>query len=238
MRKAVLTLEVAVIVSLISTVTFAEEPPVVKTGQFPVAINYSVADGKLSVHIDGIGLDVVEHFIFNGEVIDDYLHDAVNDGLAAIEEQDNSFVLSISLPEQEVTGGAFGVVMANDTTVSSEIPSELLTQSARQLRGITIPTVRVIGKVKYRQSGCWFLRCWKSANGASINVTVSRSHFQGGNVTRTTTTNSSGKYNVAVNACGKTTVTANYNEKSAKGSYSPWCWLKGEHKKTINLKVK
>jgi hypothetical protein len=99
----------------------------------PVNIDYDVEGDALLIFIDGIGLDSVKHFIFDGQVIDDFLDEGREGGAVTIEEQQDSFTISVSLlPEQNIVGGVFGIVMSNGTTVSSEISSELLNQNATQ----------------------------------------------------------------------------------------------------------
>ena len=138
---------------------FAEESSVVQGNPFPITINHGIADNKLSVYVDGIDLAAVKHFTFNGEVIDDYLQNSVNQGLATIEQHPGSFTISISLPEQKMMGGVLGIVLANDITISSEIPSDLFTQDDRQTRGASLSKVVIKGTVYYRLPNCWFLNC-------------------------------------------------------------------------------
>ena len=95
-----------------------------------IEIEYGVEGETLFIVVDGIGLEQVKHFTFNGQIIDDFISDGRETGLVTIEEEPNMFLISASLPSsQAVVGGVFGVVTSNGTTVSSDIPSDLLSQS-------------------------------------------------------------------------------------------------------------
>ena len=95
-----------------------------------IEIEYEVEGDTLFIVVDGIGLDQVKHFTFNGKIIDDFISDGREKGLVTIEEEYNMFLISASLPSsQAVVGGVFGVMTSNGTTVSSDIPSDLLSQS-------------------------------------------------------------------------------------------------------------
>lgn len=113
------------------TVTKQESPQ-------PRQLKYEMEGGTLFIIVEGIGLDEVEHYTFNGKIIDDFLSDERESGSVTIEEGHNQFLISVSLSSsQQVVGGVFGVVTSDGTTVSSNIPSDLLDQKdAQSARGV------------------------------------------------------------------------------------------------------
>jgi hypothetical protein len=96
-------------------------------------LEYEMEGDTLFIIVEGIGLDGVKHFTFDGKIIDDLLSEGRDSGSVTIEEGHNQFFISVSLPSiQKVVGGIFGVVTSNGITVSSNIPSDLLNQKETQ----------------------------------------------------------------------------------------------------------
>lgn len=96
----------------------------------------------ISVYVNGVRLDQIEHFIFNNQVIDDFVHNGREDGSVTVVEEENAFMMLMSSSSvQNADGGVFGITISNGTTVSSKIPSELLNgefqESSRSTRGRT-----------------------------------------------------------------------------------------------------
>ncbi len=99
----------------------------------PVEVSYDVDGNTLSIFIEGIGLSDIKHFTFDGEVIDALIYEGRDNGSITIEEQQNNTLVLVSLPqEQRIVGGVFGVITQNGTSVSAEIPGELLDSSTRE----------------------------------------------------------------------------------------------------------
>ncbi len=74
-------------------------------------LEYEMEGDTLFIIVEGIGLDGVKHFTFDGKIIDDLLSEGRDSGSVTIEEGHNQFFISVSLPSiQKVVGGIFGVV--------------------------------------------------------------------------------------------------------------------------------
>ncbi|HIE01268.1 MAG TPA: hypothetical protein EYP59_13430 [Thiotrichaceae bacterium] len=113
----------------------ATEVPAVSSQEilYPVTIEYDVEDNIISVYVNGVRLEQVEHFIFNNQVIDDFVHDGREDGSITVGEEENAFMMLMSSSSiQNADRGVFGITISNGTTVSSEIPSELLNGASQE----------------------------------------------------------------------------------------------------------
>ena len=113
----------------------ATEVPTVSNQEisYPVTIEYDIEDNIISIYVNGVQLDQVEHFIFNNQVIDDFVHDGRENGNITIGEEESAFMMLMSLSlVQNVNKGVFGITMSNGTTVFSEIPSELLNGGSQE----------------------------------------------------------------------------------------------------------
>ena len=120
--------------------------------KFEYGLEYDIGGEALFIRVDGIGLAHVKHFIFNGQIIDDFIYEGRDNGLVTIHDGDQNILeITISLPfiqiSQTIVGGVFGIVMSDGTTVSSEIPSDLYLpgQNGRHTRIEPTITVAIIG---------------------------------------------------------------------------------------------
>jgi hypothetical protein len=193
----------------------------------PPIINYYLSDDdSLIIKVDGLLIGDIDGFSWNGANISEMVGQFKDDGTVELTERDDGFQMLVNIPIQGLAGqNEFGLLYSGENKLSATVDSEkLVTELKTDADDKGFGYTRVFGKIKERNSCCWCGRCGTQyASYARIYLYA----WNGGWVYKgSTTTNSSGYYNVYIQ--GNNTpyihVVAEHNGKRASATYSgPAC---------------
>jgi hypothetical protein len=199
-------------------------------------ISYFSSGSELTIEIQNVNREDVQTVLWDNTDVSSFLEELEVAGELSVTDTEDGFTIVIN-PAPELDG-EFSLQLANGIKVTAPIQHSVDQDEGGLRRGISLPTVQVTGKVRYKESGCWFWRCYKSANGATITVKGTQ-RFGLGVTNANATTKSNGYYDTGkLDGCGKFTVTAKYNGKTKSSSKSPSCTVTGNKKYTINFDIK
>jgi len=189
----------------------AAAPEEVPTGEakytgLPLINYYLSDDDSLIIKVDGLLMGDVDGFSWNGadisELVNQYMNDAEDKenkkNTVELTERDDGFQMLLDIPIQGLAGkNEFGLLYSGDNKLSATVDSEKLVtelKTGEDDRGFGY--TRVFGRITERNSCCWCGRCGTQyASYARIYLYA----WNGGWVYKgSTTTNSSGYYNVYI----------------------------------------
>lgn len=175
----------------------AEVPDEAAQYSGPPMINFHLSDEDyLLIKIDGLKLDEVDGFSFDGMDISELVGQYKEAGIIDLPERDDGFQVNVNIPIRQLAGQhEFGVIYGGGTKLSARMDSEtLLEEKADGDRGFGF--TRVYGTVTQRGGCCY---CGGCGTTVAAYARVDIYTWQGGWVYRgSTTANASGYFDAYV----------------------------------------
>ncbi|GEM_PF-1803101 len=186
----------------------------------PPKISYYLSDENfIIIKVDGLKLEEVKGFTFDGTDISDAMKQFETDGTIEIVSRDDGFNLTVKIPNDQLPGQhKFGLLYGNNE-LSATLDSEKLTAEASASDDRAFGYLRVYGNVQEYLYGCSW-NCWRNSSYAAVHFWVWDGYWA---YVGAATADAYGNFDVNINGvCGDVYIEAVNNGKWGKTSSSVW----------------
>lgn len=247
--KLLITLVWSVMLSYLPMTLWAAETPLnpnvsspvqtptgeVKYSGPPIIKYYLSDDNNVIIKVDGLLLDQVEGYLWNGQNISEMLAQWQTQGVVEETGRTDGFQLTVKIPISQLAGkNEFGILYAGNNKLTSTLDAEQVQAEAPTGEGRAFGYLNVYGNIKERTGSC---RCSSSWNASYATLYL---YVKDGGAYRymgATTTDANGNYDVYIDGvCGAVYVEA-VAQSGKTGSNSTSVWSCGGFRTYVNVNL-
>ncbi len=244
-----LTLVLSLFLTQLPITLWAEETPLdpnvsspvsaptgeVKYSGPPIIKYYLSDDNYLIIKVDGLLLDQVEGYLWNGQDISDLLAQWQTQGVVEETGRNDGFQLTVKIPVSQLAGkNEFGILYAGNNKLTSTLDAEQVQTEAPSGEGRAFGYLNVYGNIKERTGSCRCSSSWNASYATLYLYVLDNGAYQ---YVGATTTDAYGNYDVYIDGiCGAVYISA-VAQSGRSGSNSTSVWSCGWSRTYVNLNL-